>query len=198
MSRSPFTEWIVEEPKPKDFVVLTFKQFDGKFDPVDHIFNFQHKMALETRNEAILCKVFSITLTGPSLSWFKQLPEKLIDSFEELYTQFIKQYNSNRHQQKTMADLHHLVQNKDETPQQYLARFIEVMNTIYDADSVSTAGSFIKGLKLGSIFFEDLIKNTPYDMVEIRARAEGIFRVLESREKLSKKVTSISIEKVAP
>ena len=37
VSQSPFIECIVEEPKPKDFVVLTFKQFDGKSD---HIFNF--------------------------------------------------------------------------------------------------------------------------------------------------------------
>ena len=77
-----------------------------------------------------------------------------------------------------MANLHRLVQNEDETSQQYLARFMEVMNTIYDADSIAAAGSFIKGLQPGSMLFENLIKSTPYDMVEIRARAEGIFRVL--------------------
>ena len=86
----------MKELKPKDFVVLTFKSFDGKSYPVNHIFNFQHKMALEMRNEAILCKVFSTMLTGPALTWFKQLPKKSVDSFEELCTQFIKQYNSNR------------------------------------------------------------------------------------------------------
>ena len=75
---------------------------------------------------------------------------------------------------------------------------MEVMNMIYDADSVATAGSFIKGLQPGSMLFEDLIKNTPYDMAEIRVRAEGVFRVLESREKLSRKVTAIYVEKVAP
>ena len=47
------------------------------------------------------------------------------------------------------------------------------------------------------MFFEDLIKNTPYDMAEIRIRVEGVFRVLESREKLSRKVTTIYVEKVA-
>ena len=63
-----------------------------------------------------------------------------------------------------------------------------MMNTIYDADFVVATGSFIKGLQPGSMLFEDLIKKTPYDMAEIRVRAEGVFRVLESREKLSKKV----------
>ena len=97
-----------------------------------------------------------------------------------------------------MADLHPLVPNEDETPQQYLTRFMEVMNMIYDADSVVAVGSFIKGLQPGSMLFEDLIKNTPYDMAEIREKAKGVFRVPETREKLSRKVTAISVEKVAP
>ena len=197
VSRSPLTEWIIDEAKPKDFVIPTFKQFDGKSNPVDHIFNFQQKMALETRNEAILCKVFSTTLIGPALAQFRQLPEKSIDSFEDLCTQFIKQYNSNRQQQKTMADRHRLVQNEDKTPQQYLERFMEVMNMIYDADSIAAARSFIKGLQPGSMLFEDLIKNTPYDMTKVRVRAQGVFKVLESQEKLSNKVTTISVEKEA-
>ena len=97
-----------------------------------------------------------------------------------------------------MTDLHYLVQNEDETPQQYLSRFMEVMNIIYDADSVATAGFFNKGLQPGLMLFEDLIKNTPYDMAEIKERAEGVFRVLESREKLGRKVTAISVKKEIP
>ena len=97
-----------------------------------------------------------------------------------------------------MADLHRLVQNEDETPRQYLTRFMEVMNMIYNADSVAAAGSFIKGLQPGSMLFENLIKNTPYHMAEIRERAEGVFRVLESTEKLGRKVTAISVKKEIP
>ena len=74
-----------------------------------------------------------------------------------------------------MVDLHCLVQSEDETPQQYLTKFMEVMNMIYDADLVAVAGSFIKGLQPSSMLFEDLIKNTPYDMAEIREKAEGVF-----------------------
>ena len=69
---------------------------------------------------------------------------------------------------------------------------------IYDADILVAIGSFIKELQPSSILFEDLIKNTSHDMVEIRERAEEVFRVLESREKLNKKVTTISVEKVVP
>ena len=69
---------------------------------------------------------------------------------------------------------------------------------IYDTDSMVAVGSFIKGLQPGSMLFEGLIKNTPYDMAEIRERAEGVFRVLESREKLGRKVIAIFMEKEIP
>ena len=35
-------------------------------------------------------------------------------------------------------------------------------------------------------------------MTEIRERVEGVFRVLERQEKLSKKVTAISVDKELP
>ena len=65
---------------------------------------------------------------------------------------------------------------------------------IYDADSVAATGSFIKGLQPGSMLFEDMVLL----FIEVRARVEGVFRALESREKLSKKITAISMQKVAP
>ena len=68
---------------------------------------------------------------------------------------------------------------------------------IYDADLVAAVGSFMKGLLPCSMLFEDLIKNTPYDMIEIREKVEGVFRVLESKDKLSRNVTAISIENEA-
>ena len=41
VNRSSFTDWIIDEPKPKDFIVPSFRKFDGKTDPMDHIFHFQ-------------------------------------------------------------------------------------------------------------------------------------------------------------
>lgn len=48
-----------------------------------------------------------------------------------------------------MAYLHQLVQNEDKNPQQYLTRFMNIMNTIYDIDSVAATCLFIKGLLFG-------------------------------------------------
>ena len=39
--------------------------------PVKHIFQFQQKMALESKNEVMLCKLFFTTFIGSTLIWFR-------------------------------------------------------------------------------------------------------------------------------
>ncbi|PON45507.1 hypothetical protein PanWU01x14_258700 [Parasponia andersonii] len=82
INRTAFTDWIQMKPKPKDFTTLTFRPFEGKIDPLDHIYHFQQKMALETRDEAVTYKVFSTTLAGPPLLWFRQLLENSINGLK--------------------------------------------------------------------------------------------------------------------
>ena len=98
INRTAFADWIQSEPKPKDFTTPTIKVFEGKTDPLNQIYQFQQKMALETRNEAIICKVFSTTLAGPALLWFRQIPECSINGFEDFCKMFLKQYAGARRQ----------------------------------------------------------------------------------------------------
>ena len=77
-------------------------------------------MALESSNEAILCKVFLTTLTGPTLIWLCLILEKSINGFEAFCTIFMKKYGSNKRQLKTKQDLHRMEQKDDKTPQEYL------------------------------------------------------------------------------
>ena len=85
-------------------------------------------MALESNNATILCKVFSTTLTGQTLIWFRQFSEKLINNFETFCTLLMKKYGNHRRQEKTMRDLHWMKQKDDETSQEYLDQFLGVMN----------------------------------------------------------------------
>ena len=70
LSKSSFTNWIMAEPKQRDFSPPIFKIYKGNSDLVKHIFQFQQKMALESSNETILSNVFPTTLTGSTLIWF--------------------------------------------------------------------------------------------------------------------------------
>ena len=70
VSKSLFSNWITIEPKLRDFIPPVFKMFKQNLNLFELIFQCQQKMALESNNEAILCKVFSMTLTGLALIWF--------------------------------------------------------------------------------------------------------------------------------
>ena len=198
VTQSPFTEWISDEPKPKDFVVPTMQSFDGSSDPVDHLYQFQQKMAIETKSEALSCKAFSTTLSGLAMMWFRQLKPKSINDFTSLCQVFMKQYGSNRKYQKTMDDLYQMEQKEEENPRDYLYRFTGVMNQIHSVDSATAARIFYKSLYPGSLLQENLLQTIPRDMAEVQRRAEGVFRVLENREKNKKKIAAMAITTPAP
>ncbi|PON70306.1 hypothetical protein PanWU01x14_082300 [Parasponia andersonii] len=82
-----------------------------------------------------------------------------------------------------MRDLDRLEQAADESPREYLSRFLEVMSLVHNVDSVQAAGSFVRSLQPGSMLSDHLLLNLPYDMADVQAKSEGVFRVLESHQK---------------
>ncbi|XP_062085511.1 uncharacterized protein LOC133791606 [Humulus lupulus] len=188
-----FTDWIVQEPKPKDFVIPTLPAFNGRGDPLDHIFQFQQKMSLVLNNEAIHCKVFSTTFTVPSLLWFRQLQPCFINSFNDFRRQFLQQYRANREAPKTMGDLYHIEQGENEHPQAYLQRFMDLVHQIHNVDTVIAANLFIKNLQVGTLLYENLTLTPLYDLADIKIRAEGGFHVLEARDHTQKKLALILV-----
>ncbi|XP_062099702.1 uncharacterized protein LOC133805534 [Humulus lupulus] len=177
--KSPFSEWIQNDPKPRDFVIPFLPTFNGKGDPLNHLFQFQQKMALEANNEAIQCKVFSTTFSGPALLWFRQLKPGSLNSFSDLRRTFLQQYSANREAPRTMDDLYQIEQGENEHLRAYLQRFIDLVRQIHDVDPLTAANLFVKSLQVGSLLHENLTMTPPYDMADVQTRAEGVFRFLE-------------------
>ena len=69
---------------PKRFMKPTFTFYNGKTDPMEHVSHFNQKMAIYTRNEALMCKVFPSNLCPVAMRWINGLHERSIDSYEEL------------------------------------------------------------------------------------------------------------------
>ncbi|XP_062085932.1 uncharacterized protein LOC133792037 [Humulus lupulus] len=92
-----------------------------------------------------------------------------------------------------MAKLYRIEQGKSEHPKPYLQCFIDLVHQIHDAEPTTAANLFVKSLQVGSLIHENPTMTPPYDMAEIQARAEGVFRVLEYRERVKKKTALISI-----
>ncbi|XP_062114151.1 uncharacterized protein LOC133825188 [Humulus lupulus] len=91
-----------------------------------------------------------------------------------------------------MVDLYRIEQGENEHPKAYLQRFIDLVHQIHDVDPLTAANLFIKNLQVGSLLHENLTMTPPYDMADVQTRAEGVFRVLEFRERAQKKTALIS------
>ena len=58
--------------------------YNGRIDPVEHVSHFNRKMAMHSKNEALMCKVFPSSLGPGAMKWFDGLGASSIDSFKEL------------------------------------------------------------------------------------------------------------------
>ena len=58
--------------------------YNGRTDPVQHVSHFIQRMAIHSKNEALICKVFPSSLGHVAMRWFDGLGADFIDSFKEL------------------------------------------------------------------------------------------------------------------
>ena len=57
-------------------------------DPMEHVSHFNHKMAVHSKDEALMCKVFPFSLGLVAMMWFDGLRADSIDSFMGLTQAF--------------------------------------------------------------------------------------------------------------
>ncbi|XP_021831503.1 uncharacterized protein LOC110771502 [Prunus avium] len=93
---TPFTVEIEQAAPPKRFSTPSFTPFKGDSDPESHLKHFKSVMILHKADDALMCKVFVMTLRGAAQDWFHTLPSGSISSFKELAYVFAKEYTSYR------------------------------------------------------------------------------------------------------
>ena len=67
--KTPLAPWIEKEERHKDFNPPVMEKYEGKGDPMAHLFHLKHRMSMEKFFEALNCKLIVMTLTGKALSW---------------------------------------------------------------------------------------------------------------------------------
>ena len=58
VAKSPFTRRIEGASLPRRFNQPTFSLYNGRTDPVEHVSHFNQKMAVHSKDEALMCKIF--------------------------------------------------------------------------------------------------------------------------------------------
>ena len=84
VARSPFTRSIDGASLPRRFHQPTFSLYNGRTNPVEHISHFSQKLAVHSKDEALMCKIFPSSLGPMAMRWFNGLKANSIDSFKKL------------------------------------------------------------------------------------------------------------------
>ena len=84
LSKSPFTRHIERVALPQRFQQLAFTLYNGNIDPVEHVSQFNQRMAIYSKNKALMCKVFPSSLGPMAIRWFNGLKTNSVDSYRQL------------------------------------------------------------------------------------------------------------------
>ena len=88
VSKSLFTRNIEDASLPWRFHQPTFTIYNGRTDPVEQVSHFSQKMAVHSKNVALMCKIFPSSLGPMAMRWFNGLRVNSIDSFKKLTRTF--------------------------------------------------------------------------------------------------------------
>ena len=73
ISKSPFTRRFDRANLPQWFTQPTFTIYNGRIDLVEHVSHFNQRMAVHSKNKALLCRVFPSSLGPVAMRWFDNL-----------------------------------------------------------------------------------------------------------------------------
>ena len=88
VAKSPFIRRIKGASLPRRFNQPIFSLYNGRTDPVEYVSHFNQKMAVHSKDEALMCKIFPSSLGPMAMRWFNGLKVNSIDSFKKLTQSF--------------------------------------------------------------------------------------------------------------
>ncbi|XP_034225716.1 uncharacterized protein LOC117635522 [Prunus dulcis] len=169
---SPFTVKIEQAAPPKRFSTPYFTCFKGDSDPESHLKHFKSLMILHKTEDALMCKVFAMTLRGAAQDWFHTLPSGSISSFKELAYVFTKEYTSYRTIKKNPDHLFNVQKKSDESLRDYIKRFKAERANIVGCDDQIASFAFNRGLPIECELYRELTISPRQTLIEVFTTAE--------------------------
>nr|XP_023873813.1 uncharacterized protein LOC111986417 [Quercus suber] len=143
ISKSPFTCKIEGAKLPRRFTQPTFTVYNGRIVPVEHVSHFNQRMAIHSKDEALMCKVSPSSLGLVAMRWFDSLKADSISSFKELTQAFCFCFVTCSRVLRPLASLLSLSMREGETLKAYSDRYWQMFNEI-DGDFNEVAISTFK------------------------------------------------------
>ena len=146
LSKSPFTCCIEGATLPQRFQHPTFTLYNGKTDLVKHVSQFNQRMTVHSRDEALMCKVFPSSLGLVAMRWFNGLKMNSIDSYRQLTEAFGSHFVTNNRALRPLGALLSLSMHDGETLKAYSDCYWEMFNELEDNFDEVTISTFKSSL----------------------------------------------------
>ena len=141
VARSPFTRSIEGASLPWRFHQPSFSLYNSRTDPVEHVSHFRQKMAVQSRDEALMYKIFPSSLGLMAMRWFNGLKANSIDSFKKLTQSFGARFITCSRVPLPLGSLLSMSMREGEALKAYSNRYWKMFNEIdgsYDDVAIST------------------------------------------------------------
>ena len=134
--------------------------------------HFNQAMILNAGNDRLLCKVFLTSLKGPALAWFHKLPIGSMNSFGELWVEFVSLYLCSIQKKENISSLQTILKWDDKSIRDFTQRFGQSVQQIdsYSIDAVLQ--NFRRSFGPTTPFFQSLSLDPPTTMEELYRRTE--------------------------
>ena len=108
---------------------------------MEHVSHFNQKMAIHSKDEALMCKIFPSSLGPMVMKWFNRLKANSINSSKKLTQAFGAHFITCSRVPQPLGSLLSISMRDGETLKAYLDRYWEMFNEIdrsYDDVAIST------------------------------------------------------------
>ncbi|XP_065628307.1 uncharacterized protein LOC136067020 [Quercus suber] len=136
-------------------------------------------MAVHSKNEALMCKVFPSSLGPVAMRWFNSLRTNSVDSYRQLTQAFGSRFVTNSRPPRPMSVLLSLTMRDDETLKAYSDKYCEIYNELdgkYDDVAINT---FKNGLSIGHDLRKSLTGKLATSVRQLMDRIDKYKRVEE-------------------
>ena len=108
---------------------------------MEHVSHFSQKMAVHSKDEALMCKIFPSSLGPMAMRWFNGLKANTIDSFKKLTQSFVARFITCNRVPLPLGSLLSMSLRDGESLKAYSYSYWEMFNEIdrsYDDVAIST------------------------------------------------------------
>ena len=128
LSKSPFTCRIEGATLLRQFQQSAFTLYNSNKDLVEHVSQFNQRIAVYFKNEALMCKVFPSSLGPVAMRWFNSLKANFVDLCRQLTQAFSSHFVTNSRAPWPLNALLSLSMCDGENLKAYSGRYWEMYN----------------------------------------------------------------------